>query len=54
MMKYSFDDEWFGMTKDYSKLDEQLVKRPPTLTRHDWYAFASELSKVLNKKAEQQ
>lgn len=49
-MKYSFDDVWFGLTKDGNKLDERIVQRPAGLTQETWYSFAGALAKKMNEK----
>lgn len=48
-MRYSFDDQWFGLTKDGRKLDERLVLRPDMPLR-DWYMFAGTLARALNER----
>lgn len=47
-MRYSFDDVRFGQTKDGTKIDVALARRPPGLTRRAWYEFAGQLAGQLN------
>lgn len=48
-MRYSFDDAWFGLTKDGKKLEVRLIGRP-NLPLQEWYVFAGALARILNER----
>jgi len=49
-MNYSFDDEDIGIIMPgASVLSTRVIKRPPLMANHSWYAFANKTCGVLNR-----